>query len=189
MQPGLSFAEILLQPLDIQEVVIGWEWLEQNRGLDKARGWPELSFKSDLVRKRFYMTQGEISEALRGFLMVYVHSFEDLETLLLARRTRNTPVSPEQVANTLNLDPTLASEALTQLAAVGLLRIESHTPLTYQYGPPPDLAEFVDELAKAYEEQRLSVITAVGSNAIVRVKTSAIKTFAEAFMVRKGPKK
>lgn len=135
------------------------------------------------------MTEADLSAALRRFLMAYVHSFEDLEVLLLARRASPERLSVGYVANALKLDPALATEALNQLAGLGLLAIASPAPLEYQYGPAADLAELVDQLAKAYDEQRLSIITAVGSNAIVRVKTSAIKTFAEAFMLRKGPKK
>ncbi|MFZ5897042.1 MAG: hypothetical protein ACOY0T_38645 [Myxococcota bacterium] len=135
------------------------------------------------------MTQADLSEELRRFLMVYVHSFEDLEVLLLAHRSGGKALVAEQVAEAVRLDPELASEALGKLAELGLLSVASNAPLAYEYSPQPALAERVEELAKAYVEQRFSVIAAVGSNAIVRLRTSAIKTFAESFLLRKGPKK
>ncbi|MFZ5894612.1 MAG: hypothetical protein ACOY0T_26355 [Myxococcota bacterium] len=135
------------------------------------------------------MKQTELSEPVRQFLMVYVHTFEDLEVLLAARRLQGTAFAPDAIAQTLCMDVDSAALALGKLSDVGLIAPRSADPLTYEYRPPAALAVRVDELSEAYETQHLLVITAISSNAITRVRTSAIKTFAEAFMLGKRPKK
>ena len=135
------------------------------------------------------MSQVVLSESLRQFLLVYIHTFEELELLLLARRLRGADLELEKAASSINVDAELAGEALAKLASFGLLRVVSQVPLVYAYAEESALADHVEELAAAYDEQRLAVVTQVSSNAIVRVRTAAIRTFAEAFMLRKGPKK
>lgn len=131
------------------------------------------------------MTQAGLDEALRQFLMVHVHSFEDLEVLLLARRLRGQKLDVEAAARTLNIDQELAASALNDLAASGLLSETMAGPSAYEYSAHGELGVRVEELVKAYDEQRVAVVTTIASNAILRVKRSAIKTFAEAFMLRK----
>lgn len=135
------------------------------------------------------MTQAGLDEALRHFLMVHVHSFEDLEVLLLARRRKGQKFDADEAAKTLRVDPELTAAALSKLVGAELLTEQNGSPPVYEYNAQGVLADRVEELATAYDEQRLAVITTIGSNAIVRVKSSAIKTFAEAFLLRKDRKK
>lgn len=135
------------------------------------------------------MTQAGLDEELRQFLMVHVHSFEDLEVLLLARRRKGQKFDADDAARTLKVDPELTAASLAKLVGAELLTERSGRPTVYEYSAEGVLADRVEELAKAYDEQRLAVITTIGSNAIVRVKSSAIKTFAEAFLLRKDRKK
>jgi hypothetical protein len=135
------------------------------------------------------MTQAGLDEALRQFLMVHVHSFEDLEVLLLARKRPGQKIDAKEAARTLNIELELTVGALTKLVAAGLLTESLGNPSRYEYSAEGLFAERVDELVRAYDEQRIAVITTIASNAIVRVKSSAIKTFAEAFLLRKDRKK
>ncbi len=135
------------------------------------------------------MTQAGLDEVLRQFLMVHVHSFEDLEVLLLARRRRGQKFDANDAARTLNIEHELTVGALAKFVAAGLLTESLGNQPLYEYSAEGLLADRVDELVRAHDEQRIAVITTIASNAIVRVKSSAIKTFAEAFLLRKDRKK
>ena len=89
----------------------------------------------------------------------------------------------------MNIDHELTVGALTKFVSAGLLTESLGNPPLYEYSAEGFFAERVDELVRAHDEQRISVITTIASNAIVRVKSSAIKTFAEAFLLRKDRKK
>lgn len=135
------------------------------------------------------MTQAGLDEALRQFLTVHVHSFEDLEVLLLAHRRRGQKFDATDAARTLNIEQELAVGSLTKFVAAGIMSESLGNPSLYEYSAEGIFDERVGELVRAHEEQRIAVITTIASNAIVRVKSSAIKTFAEAFLLRKDRKK
>lgn len=135
------------------------------------------------------MSANELSEATRQFLMAYVQDFEELEVLLLARRERAQSLDPATAASALGLDADVTRAVFARLASRGLLRQNPLDASSYEYAPSAELSVSVEALAEAYAQQRIAVVSTIGSNAILRIRTSAIKTFAEAFLLKKGNKK
>lgn len=132
---------------------------------------------------------GGIDEAIRSFLQEHIRSYEDLEALLLLR-ARSSTWEASAVAEALNLSEEVARETLEHLRRRGLSSAPEHArPRRYGYQPATaGLAQAVDMLAQAYEERRVAVMRLMSENAIARMRTSASRAFADAFVLgrRKG---
>lgn len=122
---------------------------------------------------------------LRRFMTEFVHSYEQLEVLLLLYRQSAESWSAEDVAKQLKIAPESAAGTLDTLQARGLLVARAGTVSTFRYGPESQaLAASVAEFARAYADGPIVVIEFMSANAIDRVRSSALKTFAEAFRFR-----
>lgn len=120
-----------------------------------------------------------------------VHSIEELELLLLLRAEPTRHFGVGELAAALKVSPEAVSGALARLVSAQLIqRVETAgTSPKYCYGPEnEELARSVDDLALAYDRSRLEMLALIARNAIDRIRTDALKTFAEAFRLR-GPKK
>ena len=105
-----------------------------------------------------------------------VDSIEAAEILLLLRRSPDTFWTGEAVSHRAGISEHLADAKLGALAAAGLLERGAHTA-SYRYAPADDrLRATCDELAVAYAERRVSVINAIYTANIVR-----LRAFANAF--------
>jgi hypothetical protein len=134
------------------------------------------------------VNESELSFELRQFLDTFVHTFEDLEVLLLLYRRADEALTLQEVHSALKLNSELAASALDDLTQRGIAQKLSDEPPRFRYASPRSAQKVVDELARVHAEQHIALITTIASNAITRVRTSAIRTFAEAFMLRKGKK-
>jgi hypothetical protein len=127
-------------------------------------------------------------DALQRFLLEHVASYEELDVLLLLARNAGAAWTVRSVAEALGPATDDSRAALEALAAHGLLAIGPE-PATFRYAPPNDeVARAVELLETTYREQRATVAMMMSTNALERVRSSAIRTFAEAFRL-KGPKK
>jgi len=128
-----------------------------------------------------------IGENVRTLLTEYVGTYDELEALLLLHRSRDRAWTPAEICEQLNLSPSLVDEALAELVSHGLLtRGESAAGAVFSYAPSREtLGQAVDQLALAYEDRRIEVIRLMSRNAINRVRTQAIRAFADAFIVKK----
>lgn len=137
------------------------------------------------------MGDSMISDDVKNLLRDFIESFEQLEIVLLLQRKRGQNVTPDEVANELNLSPDTADAALEELCRVGLaeLLIEGGARRYRCRQGAANLDAILHALAEAYEEQRLDVIKLMNKNAIERVRTSAMRAFADAFFVGGGGKK
>ena len=91
------------------------------------------------------------------------------------------------VATALRTDPDNTASALDELASQRLVALTpgEHGP-EYQYAAAPDgIGGTVDRLAQAYSRQRLEVVKQMSANAIERVRSSAARTFSDAFIFRR----
>jgi len=134
------------------------------------------------------VTRDLLTDELRAFLRENVHSYEELETLLLLYRQREGRWSIDSVAAELRLPDTLAAAALGALQARGWIQSTSAEPEKFWYDAAKVSDETVASLARAYTEARFAVVEVMSANALTRLRSSAIRTFAEAFRLR-GPKK
>ncbi|HEY2407476.1 MAG TPA: hypothetical protein VGI10_15805 [Polyangiaceae bacterium] len=133
------------------------------------------------------MTQSN-EEELRSFLVENIETYEELELLVLLRGESQGSQSVEQMALQLSIPEQLALDALDALVARGLLVANSGAKGRYQYAPGnPALHRGAGVLYDEYKRNRLHVIHLMTANAIERLRSSTLRTFADCFRVR-GPK-
>lgn len=131
------------------------------------------------------MSEPSIPEGLTGFLLERIASYEELELLLLLRKESQGLHSVAELASALDLSEETALSSLERLAARGMCQ-RGGAARPFRYAPAtPEIARRVDELARAYEGARLSVIRIMNENAVKRMRAAAIRSFADAFRLRK----
>jgi hypothetical protein len=129
-----------------------------------------------------------ISDDVKTLLRDCIESFEHLEVLLLLHRKPDDTWTADAVvaASMLNLAEDIATDALAHLHRWKLIEGEARR---YRYNPSNRLDATIRALATVYEEDRLEVMRLMNQNAIERVRTSALRAFADAFFVGGGGKK
>ena len=132
----------------------------------------------------------EQTERLRLFLRDHVAGYEELQALLFVARAAGQDWTDSEVALSLNVPVEPISSALESLVSTGMVEVVRRGNLTaYRYAPTTDvLREAVVELQRAYSEQPLTVIQMMSANALERVRTAALRRFADAFRLE-GSKK
>ena len=130
-------------------------------------------------------TPPEASAELRAFLRDKILSYEQLETLLLLRSRPDETFSPGSVAGALHVPEEAAAEVLDHLCSQSLLEVQFGTgSLLFSYKPgSAALTGVVDELAESYNSYRLTVMNLMNANAFERVRSQALITFANAFIL------
>lgn len=136
------------------------------------------------------MTGPPIPAAVHDLLRAHVENYEHLEILLRLHREPSREWNATTAAQELRIDEATAVGALAHLAAAGLLEPVPPARTTYRYLPAtPDLDAAVTALAHAYDHNRVQVMMTMSRNALERLRTAALKTFADAFRVRGKGKK
>ena len=129
----------------------------------------------------------ELSPETQAFLREHIEEYEHLELLLLLFRDQERTWSADEAAERLALSPRVVSEALAHLRSRGLVAgAAGPTPGFRFHAVGQSTSAAVRELATAYEQSRLSIIRQMNANALERLRTSAIRAFADAFRLRKG---
>lgn len=117
-------------------------------------------------------------------LRTSVTSYEGLEALLLVRRAGGT-VSADDAAGTLGLRRDVAASALRGLAEAGLV-VEAIVAGETRWGNVPEpMHAVVDRLAEAYRNHRLDVVVIMNNHAVERLRSGALRAFADAFLIRR----
>lgn len=125
------------------------------------------------------MSEEGIPEDVRRFLAEYIDSVVQLELLILLRDGKSWTV--ETVAKALRIEPGWTLEGLEKLSARGLISVAGDAPATYHHVPrTSELEESIRRTIEAYEKRRVSVVSLIYSR-----PSNAIRSFAEAFRVRK----
>jgi len=113
--------------------------------------------------------------------MTHIDSIEKLEVLLLLRNRAERPWTASEVALELRITEASSATRLEELASSGLLVCTREEPTGYRFSPAhSDDVRAISELAAAYSERRVSVITFIFSKPQERVRG-----FADAFLLRK----
>ncbi len=133
------------------------------------------------------MQGGELPDDVQALLRHHLESFEQLELLLLLRTDRDRCWSEESLVERLRIPSSLVLEAVQGLASAGFLAPTAPSgQKQYRYRVQSDSLEAtIDRLSHAYKEQPMPVIKLMSANAIERVRTAALRTFADAFVLRK----
>ncbi len=127
-----------------------------------------------------------IPDAVRDLLRSRITNYEQLEALLLLHRHPDQVWTSDRVAQRLQMGVATAATALERLRAAGLLGILTDAPPAYRLAPADaTLRAACDQLAQAWDGNRLAVIDVLTSEAMDRLRRSAMDTFADAFRLRR----
>jgi hypothetical protein len=119
-----------------------------------------------------------------------VRTFEELEALLWLFAHQNEGVTVRALARTLGIVESTMQEAVDGLIASNLLAHVTGSVDLIRYAPAsPDLGANVALLAAAHERDRFEVVRIVAENSMLRIRKSALQTFADCFVVRKPVKR
>lgn len=129
----------------------------------------------------------DLPEDVRALLNEHIESYEQLEVLLLLRRERYEEWTVEGLAARLHVREELVRSALEGLKAGGLVVATSATPPPrFAYRPTSSgLDAAAGRLDREYAERPIRIIQLMSANAIERVRTAALHTFADAFVLKK----
>lgn len=125
----------------------------------------------------------EIPSELRNFIAEHIHSVAKLETLLLLKDNPQRSWTPGDAARAIYIAETPTAALLAELQASGILVPAESPPGAYRYDPKNPLAPLIDELARFYQERRVTVITLIHSAPVDK-----LRTFADAFRFTRPPK-
>jgi DNA-binding IscR family transcriptional regulator len=133
------------------------------------------------------MSCAEIPDDVQALLHDHIESYEQLEILLLLRREIGEPWTAERISERLGISAALAADALGSLRSSRLVKALQGQPETrYAYAPVRvALHETVNRLESDYASRPIEIIKLMSANAVERVRTGALRMFAEAFVLRK----
>lgn len=133
------------------------------------------------------MQSSELTEDVRAFLHDHIESYEQLELLLLLRHEPDAYWTEETLSVRLSIPSSLVSAALDELQTAGfILGNRQRSDKRYRYvAQRESLEATIGRLADKYRDQPMPVIKVMSANAIDRVRTAALRTFADAFILRK----
>jgi hypothetical protein len=113
------------------------------------------------------------------FLRSTVRSIWELELLLLLQRRRARLWTADELVRDLRASMLIVGDALGALQKAGLVSRNANEQ--YQYWPiTPELDRLVDEVAAAYTSSPVAV-----TEAILSAPSSSVRTFADAFKLKK----
>lgn len=125
----------------------------------------------------------DLPDPLKQFIGRHINSVEQLEILLLLKRSAPREWSAEEVSRELSTSRYAAEGRLMDLASRHLAAIREDGPLLhfrYVAGNPDDA--LVAQLMEVYAQRRTSIITMIYSKPADR-----IASFADAFRLRRPP--
>ena len=122
-----------------------------------------------------------ISDELRRFLLTGTLSVPHVEAILQLRRQAPDAWDAERLAARIYVPTGRARDLLADLLAIGVIRAQREGDDSYVYSPrTTELATLLDQLAKAYTEQLVSVAQLIHTAAERKAQE-----FAAAFRFRK----
>lgn len=117
-------------------------------------------------------------------LFKLVDTVEKLEVLRCLHADRDRAHAPAGLADRIGASADAIAEALGDLEAAGLLSIDGGGG--YWYAPSRhELDDAIGALVGLYEDDRLGVLRAITVAALDRIRSSAARTFSEAFVIRR----
>ncbi len=134
------------------------------------------------------MNDTSIPDDVRELLREHVWSHEHVELLLLLRSDPTREWTNEEMCANLRLPLILVPMALEHLTAHRLVEVTSKDPPRHRYSAnPPHLDAAVGRLGEFYRDQPNAILVCLGANAIERVRTAAMRMFADSFLIRRKP--
>jgi hypothetical protein len=138
--------------------------------------------------RRIYVSK--LSKPVQDFLRERIDALEQLEVLILLRADPSEPWDVRAVAQALRIGDEDALAALEHLSSQDLLLAGGPDRRSYRFAPKSDeLAVHAGAAVDAYRDSRFDVLTFVSRAAMDRIRTSQVRTFAQAFLLREPKKK
>lgn len=123
-----------------------------------------------------------LSDSVRTLLADRIDSAEQLEILLLLRRSPEKAFNARAVVSSVLVTPASAEKHLALLCGRGFLGVSIGSDLVYTYKPASDeLDAALSELASVYRQHRSAIVETLRE----REPTDPVRAFAEAFRIRK----
>ncbi len=124
----------------------------------------------------------QFPDEITRFIEAHIESVDQLEILRILALDRDKEWSSTALAQEAQIQPAMIAVLLQALESRGLLTVVRGPSLFYRYGPhTPDLEEKMSCLLDLYNHRPVTMIRVVAA----RAKQSALKTFADAFRLRK----
>lgn len=132
----------------------------------------------------------DLPEDVRALLHEHIETYEQLEVLLLLRRERYEDWTIAALAARLHVREELIGSAVERLESGGWVATVSGVgAVRYAYRPGSSgLDAAAGRLEREYAEQPIRIIQLMSANAIERVRTAALHTFADAFVLNNKDK-
>jgi DNA-binding IclR family transcriptional regulator len=126
-----------------------------------------------------------LDEGLASLLSERVSTIDRLQLLLVLHASAGRSFTASELAEQAGIPVDTAAEDLEGLHGAGLAgREEGTDPLRYRYAPADaGLGTLVDRLEKAWIHSPVPVVRLLAARAIERVRTAALLTFADAFVL------
>ena len=124
----------------------------------------------------------EIPQSIKDFLFRHVHSHEELEVLVFLHRHGGERLSEQDIAEASKIAITVVRDAIKPLGERGIVESLTGDPPA-RYVTNANYKDELDELIALYEQHRLEIVMLMSANAIERVRTGAMRTFADCFFV------
>lgn len=120
-------------------------------------------------------------------LREHIESYEQLEVLLLLRRERQEKMTIAGLTARLHIREELIGSALDGLKAGGLVvTTGTASEPRFAYRPVTSgIDAAAGRLEREYAERPIRIIQLMSANAIDRVRSAALHTFADAFVLKK----
>lgn len=127
-----------------------------------------------------------VVETVRAFLRDYIDSFESLEVLLLLYRER-TAWTADELCRRFKIRAPVMDDALASLVRARLVNTTERNLLTsYRYADEDSVRDaLVASLERTYRDEPTQIMQLMSANAIERLRSGAIRAFADAFVFRK----
>jgi DNA-binding transcriptional ArsR family regulator len=132
------------------------------------------------------MTSTQVSDDVRAFLREHIESYEQLEVLLLLQRESLHPWTADSLGVRLHVAPSVLGEALISLRGRRLVE-SSFDGGEEHYRLAADVAgnETLGRVATLYASHAVEIIKLMSAHSIERIRTAALRAFADAFVFRK----
>jgi hypothetical protein len=124
----------------------------------------------------------DVPDPVRQLLVEHVDSFEKLELLVLCGTRPDTGWTASSAAAELRLPVAVVEPALDELVASGILVREGTDHRLC--GPGDAVGGPARALCRLYRDDRVVILNLLATQALQRIKSSAARTFAEAFRLK-----
>ena len=128
------------------------------------------------------MTPDALPHDVRGLFAEAIETYEHLEVALLFGREPGIARDANAMAMALRLPVDTVAEAMERFTHAGLL-VMSAGSNGREYSCIPAAAVTLAALAQAYERDRTDIMQVMTTNALDRLRTSALRAFSSAFLL------